>query len=95
MVKKLTKYLEEQSLYNKGQHGFRSGRSCVSQLLQHRINVLSALEDGDGTDVIYLDFTKAFDKVDHSILLQKLEHIGIRGKMHKWIENFLSIEVNL
>lgn len=88
IVKQITKYLEEQSLYNIGQHGFRSGRSCVSQLLQHRMDILNTLQDGDGADVIYLDFSKAFDKVDHSTLIQKLAHIGIRGKLHKWLEHF-------
>ena len=56
IVQGLTKYLEEQSLYNKGQQGLRSGRWCVSQVLQHRMNILSALEKGDEADVIYLDF---------------------------------------
>ncbi len=90
LVKQLTNYLSEHSLYNEGQHGFRSGRSCVSQLLQHRMNILRALEEGEGADVIYLDFSKAFDKVKHSILMKKLEHIGIRGNIHKWIENFFT-----
>lgn len=93
VVKQITKYLEEESLYNIGQHGFRSGRSCVSQLLQHRMDILNTLQDGDGVDVVYLDFSKAFDKVDHLTLLQKLAHIGIRGKLHKWIENFFQDRV--
>ena len=40
-------------------------------------------------DMIYLDFSKAFDKVDHSVLLHKLKSIGIRGNLGSWIGNFL------
>ena len=45
--------------------------------------------DGKETDTIYLDFSKAFDKVDHQILLKKLKNMGITGKVHDWITNFL------
>ena len=88
LVKQITKYLIEHALYNTGQHGFVGGRSCVSQLLQHRMDILNALQDGYGTDVVYLDFAKAFDKVDHATLLQKIAHIGIGGKLLGWIRNF-------
>ena len=44
-------------------------------------------------DVIYLDYSKAFDKVDHHILLQKLERIGITGKLYRWLECFLTDRV--
>ena len=46
-----------------------SGRSCLSQLLEHHNNLLEELEKLNNVDVIYLDFAKAFDKVDHGILL--------------------------
>ena len=48
------------------------------------------LEKSNNVDVIYLDFTKVFDKVDHGILLNKLKKIGIKGKIGVWIHNFLS-----
>ena len=51
--------------------------------------VLRALENKYNIDVIYLDFAKAFDKVDHGILLKKLKAFGISGKLHTWIEKFL------
>ena len=47
------------------------------------------LEQGQNVDVIYLDFAKAFDKVDHQIVLQKLELLGIGGKLLQWIKSFL------
>ena len=50
---------------------------------------MNALNDSNNCDVIYLDFAKAFDKVDHSLLLHKLSLYGITGKIHRWIKNFL------
>lgn len=87
--KNIVTYLEENNLFNKTQHGFRGGRSCLSQLLGHFDKVLSYLELGFNVDTIYLDFSKAFDKVDHGVLMQKLYKIGIRGKLGKWIYSFL------
>ena len=58
---------------NPKHHGFRSGRSCLSQLLEHHNKTLEELEKSNNVDVIYLDFAKPFDKVDHGILLNKLK----------------------
>ena len=86
----LVKFLDETNAFNPSQHGFRIGRSCLSQLLTHYDNIISLLESGVNVDTIYLDFAKAFDKVDHSIVLKKLSLIGIRGKILSWIESFLT-----
>ena len=64
---------------NPKQHGFLSGRSCPSQQLEHHNKLLEELEKSNNVDVIYLDFAKAFDKVDHSVFLNKLKEIGIDG----------------
>ena len=66
---------------NPKQHGFRSGRSCLSQLLEHHDKIFEELEKSNNVDVIYLDFAKSFDKVDQGILLNKLKTIGINGKI--------------
>ena len=89
LVKKLVKFLDEANLFNKHQHGFRRGRSCLSQLLEHYQLILSGMENGDAVAVVYLDFCKAFDKVDHKIVLDKLHAIGITGSLLRWIGNFL------
>ena len=89
VAKKLNQYLEVNNLFNDGQHGFRRGRSCLSQLLAHHNDVIEGLVNGSDVDVIYLDFAKAFDKVHHGILLNKLNNIGIRGEVHKWLKSFL------
>ena len=87
---RLTKHLDKQQILNQNQHGFHTGRSCLTQLLAHFQDIVSLLEDGQNIDVICLDFSKAFDKVDHNILLTKLSCIGINGKTLRWIQEFLT-----
>ena len=72
------------------QHGFRAGHSCESQLLLTNADLVQNYEDKIQTDVIVLDFSKAFDVVPHKRLLHKLEHYGIRGTTLLWIQNFLT-----
>ena len=86
---RIVKFLEENNFLSKHQHGFRKMRSCLTQLLEHFDNVLKTLSSGDEVDVIYLDYAKAFDKVDHNILLAKLEKCGVKGKVLSWIKKFL------
>ena len=88
--KKLVSYLENHQLICSNQHGFRSGKSCLSQLLLHIDTILSNGLEGLETDVIYLDFAKAFDKVDHEILIRKLSNSGIHGPVLRWLTDFLS-----
>ena len=85
----ITDHLETNILLCNNQHGFRKHRNCFTQLLNHINTVLKNLLLGQDTDVIYLDFAKAFDKVDHEILLQKLHAYGIRGKLLTWLKCFL------
>ena len=85
--------MEKNHLLTNKQHGFRKKRSCLTQLIDHVDHILKSLNSGDEVDVIYLDYAKAFDKVDHKILLAKLKCYGITGKMYKWIEEFLTNRV--
>ena len=87
---KMMMFLEVNNHINNGQHGFRRGHSCLSQLLVHYENILEGLKEGANVDVIYLDFAKAFDKVDHGILLHKLRKLGICGKLGEWLHSFLT-----
>ena len=64
--------------------------SCLSQLLDHFDLLLEILQSNSNADVVYLDFRKAFDVVDHHILLRKLKKLGITGKIGKWIHQFLN-----
>ena len=83
-------FMEQHSLFNPNQHGFRAGRSCLSQLLSHFDTITMLLEQGLGVDVIYLDFAKAFDKVDIGITLRKLQRMGIGGNLGRWLFSFLN-----
>ena len=87
---KLVNQLEQTNQFNPNQHGFRKGRSCLNQLLAHYDMVMSLLEQGIGVDTVYLDFSKAFDKVDFETLLKKLRKVGIGGKLGRWIHSFLT-----
>ena len=83
-------HLETNKKLNPKQHGFRAKRSCLSQLLEHYDQILSILEEGNNVDSIYLDFSKAFDKVDTGILCRKLRKMGISGDLGILIHNFLT-----
>ena len=72
------------------QHGFRKFRSCETQLIEFIDDVTRNLDDGKQTDVLIMDFSKAFDKVSHNFLIHKLNHYGIKVKVNNWIERFLS-----
>ena len=86
----LTNYLQENNMFNINQHGFRSGHSCLSQLLDHFDDILNHLGNDNNVDVVYLDFAKAFDKVDFYIVLRKIQNFGITGHVYNWIESFIT-----
>ena len=65
------------------------GRSTQTQLLAHYNDIYEALMEGKRLDTIFLDFAKAFDKVDHNILLEKVKKHKIGGKIGLWISEFL------
>ena len=88
--KQIVDYMEENNLFNAGQHGFRNGRSCLSQLIAHFDHVTQLLENNQNVDVVYLDFAKAFDKVDFLVTMKKLRNVGISGKLGQWIYSFLT-----
>merc|ERR1739842_211877 len=76
-------------MINQAQHGFVPGRSTRSQLLVHYKDIYKALEEGVRIDTVFLDFSKAFDKLDHNILLKKVAKHKIKGKIGNWIREFL------
>ena len=76
-------------MINDAQHGFPHGRSCVSQLLTTLHPIGQVLNNNIQMDVIFLDFVKAFDSVDHGILLAKLGRYSISGNIHNWFCSYL------
>lgn len=85
----LVKHMSSNDLFSDVQHGFISGKSCVTQLLEYMEDLTEAVDSGCDVDVIYLDFCKAFDKVPHKRLLMKLYAYGVRGRLYRWIREFL------
>ena len=86
----ITEFFATNHLLADEQYGFRAGRSCATQLLFAMDNWTDALQQGIPIDVIYLDFSKAFDSVPHQRLLVKLKAYGVQGKLLNWIEAFLT-----
>ena len=83
-------HLFQHNLINPEQHGFIPGRSTQTQLLDYYLNIFEALSEGIRVDTVFLDFAKAFDKVDHNVLLQKIAEHKIKGKIGLWIQEFLN-----
>ncbi|XP_072043470.1 uncharacterized protein [Amphiura filiformis] len=84
------KHLNINNILTDSQHGFRKRRSCDSQLIVTIQDLAKGLEEKTQTDLILLDFAKAFDKVSHRLLVHKANHYGIRGSTLLWIQDFLS-----
>jgi len=83
-------YLYVNELILDSQHGFRKGRSCLSNLLTFLDKVTGSIDAGDNVDVIFMDFAKAFDKVPHVRLGHRLESHGVTGKLLRWILAWLA-----
>ena len=75
------------------QHGFWQSRLCKTQLIITINDLAESLNRNEQTDVIFLDFSKAFDKVSHRHLFHKLNHYGIWGDLLTWIKSFVSNRV--
>ena len=86
----LRNHLERHNILTDRNHGFRSGYSCETQLITTLHDLFDSYDARKQTDVVILDFSKAFDTVPHNKLLHKLDHYGIRGPIHKWLTNFLT-----
>ena len=87
---RLSNFLESNNSIYENQYGFRSGRSCEHALLNAQNLLLDSLSKHQVSIILLIDFSKAFDLVEHKILLNKLEHYGIRGPALKWLESYLS-----
>jgi len=87
----LTRHVKDNQGIRPSQHGFMKGRSCFTNLISFYDQVTCLVDEGKPVDVVYLDFSKAFDIVPHSILLQKLAGRGLDGCMLCWVKNCLDV----
>ena len=83
-------HLVDDKMFNDGQHGFVPEQFTQTQLLSHLNNIYNTLMEGRKLDTIFLDLDKAFDKVNHVILLEKVRKHKISGKIGNWIKEFLT-----
>ena len=83
-------HLMDNNLISDDQHGFVPGRNCITQLLVCMEEWTRRMENNLSFDVIYTDFSKAFDSVPHVRLFRKIRAMGIEGDVLKWIKSFLS-----
>ena len=87
---KIMDHLIEKQLITESQHGFRKGRSCLTNLLAFLDVATESFDTGKQLDIAYLDFSKAFDKVPHKRLGVQLRNHGIEGGVLNWVLEWLS-----
>ena len=85
----LSTYLEQNKLISSCQFGFRLGKSTTTALINFTDHILSKMDDGKVTGVIFLDLKKAFDTVNHELLITKLKNLGVSGKSLAWFNSYL------
>ena len=86
MASFITKY----NVIKPNQFGFQKSKSTSDAILDFLENIHDAFIDHKHYLAIYLDFSKAFDTICHEILLKKIEYMGFRGPIHRWIKSYLT-----
>ncbi|GAB0181140.1 mitochondrial enolase superfamily member 1 [Grus japonensis] len=86
----ISKHVEEKKVIGSGQHEFTKGKSCLTNLTAFYDGMTSWVDEGRAVDVVYLDFSKAFDTVSHNILVSKLRKRGSDEWTVRWVENWLN-----
>ena len=90
MHHRIVEFLHTNDILYEGQYGFRAGRSCEHALLNAQNTLSNSLSKNQVSLLLLIDFSKAFDMVEHDILLKKLHHYGMRGNTYDWIRSYLN-----
>lgn len=86
----LVRYIGENNLLYGSQHGFRAGRSTMTNLLDCEAKIAEIISDGHPYDIISFDFAKAFDKAPHDKVVNAIAALGIKGRALEWLSSFLA-----
>ena len=86
---RLVSFLDTNNILVNNQFGFRNEHSTLHALISLTENIRKNLDQGNFSCSVFLDLQKAFDTVDHKILLSKLHHYGIRGTANSWFRSYL------
>ena len=90
----IMRHLEKYKVLNDERHGFCRGQSCETKSALSVNDLAKVLYRQSQADVVIMDLSKVFDLVPHQRLLSKLCHFGITGKLHNWIQNFVTMRHN-
>ena len=82
-------HLKEYNILHKEQHGFQADKTCETQLIMTINNFANCLNENSQIDCIFLDFSKAFNRVPHNRLCEKLSYYGISDPLLLWIKHYL------
>jgi len=90
MKQRLVKFVNKSNIFYKFQYGFRTSSSPLNAIIDALDPIYKTLDDGGVAGGIFLDLAKAFDTVDHGILLNKLRLYGFRGPVYEWLESYIT-----
>ena len=90
MYKRTYNFLEETGQLYNSQYGFRTGHSCENAVSELLAEIIKGKQEGLYTVSMFLDLSKAFDILEHEVLLKKLERYGIRGTSNNWFRDYLT-----